>query len=245
MDFPLLPDVSHDLLGKFKCVKKSSQVTENPPRIVLCHHQKQKGLADFFAKRLSSYVFKPVIERPRDSADGKSLIDTADIVVLFLSPEFLDTPVLVEDANVALCRQRWADGMILFPIYLSSFPPNPAYFSLFLSLFAITDDIWENKRLSLKNRLLWLCTLDSRHAVFLDTAALFASFIVANPSGFRGSFKTLLSVQELKKSIDEMGDRGGEQQQQLCNPMVFEGNRPATASQHSSESGPETSHVSE
>ena len=238
MDFPLLSGVNHDLLEKFRHSKKSASATGNPPHIVLCYHQKQRRLADFFAKRVSSYVVRPVIERPRDSAEGKSLIDKADMVVLFLSPEFLETPLLVEDANVALCRQRWTDRLILFPVCVGTLPPNPAYFGLFLNLFAISDDLWENRQLSFRNRMSWLCTLNSRSAVFLDTAALFASFVVANRDGFKGSFKTLLSLQELAKSMKEMTEQT-EEEQQLCNPLVFEEYKPVIASQHSNESIPE------
>ena len=234
MDFPLLPDVSHALLDQFKSSNRRSHTAENPLHVVLCYHPNQKRFADFFARRVASYVNRPIIERPRDSAEGKALIDKADIVVLFLSWDFLTSPVLVEDANVALCRQRWTDKMVLFPICVDSIPSTPAYFSLLLSLFSVTDGIWENKKLPLKERISWFCTLDSRHAVFLDTAALFASYIVCNSSCFKGSFKTLLSLQELAKSAKEMSNEAGEQRN-YCNPLVFEECTPVIASQHSIE----------
>ena len=235
MDFPLLPDVNHEQLERFRLSDKKSQVGQKPPQIVLCYHQEKRRFVDFFAKRISAYISNPVIERPRDSAEGKSVIDKADIVVLFVSSAFVQTPILVEEANVALCRQRWSDSMILLPVFLDSLPSNPAYFNLFLTLFSITDSIWENKKPSLLTRISWRCTLNSRQAGFLDAAALFAGFIVTNSTAFKGSFKTLLSLQELSKSVKEMSRQIDEEPPPLCNPMVFEECKPTFVTSHSVE----------
>lgn len=231
-DFSLLPNINRDALENFRHSKKTKQVDERSPHIVLCYHKNQKRLANFFAKRLSLYMDKPVIEVPKDSADGKSVIDKADLVILFLSPAFVETPILVEEANVALCRQRWTDRMILLPLIVEPLPSSPAYFKLFLCLFAITDEIWEDSDVPLITRLSWCSTLSSKSCKFLDTAALFASFVATKSDCVKGEFKTLLSSQELARSVKEMSALS-EESIKRCNPMTFEDYKPKFACSHS------------
>lgn len=234
-DFPMLPDISREILGTFRRHSKNTgQSGEKAIRIVLCHHKNQKRLADFFEHQLSLYIAKPVIERPKDSVEGKSAIDQADLVVLFFSTAFVETPELVEDANVALCRQRWTDRLVLLPLLLEALPSSPAYFNLFPCLFSITDDIWEGKKLSFLTRVSWFCTLNAKVAAFLDTTALFASFVATNSNKVQGSFKTLLSVQEIDKSFKEISGQD-RVDGKFCNPMVFEEYKPTTRRSHSTE----------
>ena len=219
-DHPYIPMVSKQAIAEFYHQKHKLSISKSYT-VVLCYHPSDKTLAKFFAKRLKSYLPCPIIRRPEDSARGNTLIDEADLVVLFLSPSFLSSAELTEQANIALCRQRASDRLVMLSVILAYLPKIPAYFRLFTCFFSCTDEMWMDRQLSVKERLVWSCTLKASNAACLDSAASFAGFLVSNPDIFRGSFKTFLNLLELKTSICSLQESSGD----VCfdtNPLKFE-----------------------
>eukprot|EP00795_Rhopilema_esculentum_P000775 gene776-10504_t len=238
--YPYLPKLASGAKNEI-CLSPDHDNTT--PYIVLCHHHSDKSAADFLAKRLTVYLKKPIIQRPKQSEACNALIDKADLVIVMLSAAFVSNPKLIEEANIALCRQRWSDRLILLPVLLEPLPDFPAYSKLFLCFFSLTDYIWQNNKLSLKDRLSWMCTLNSAKAVFLDKVAFFASSIASNHSVAEGQFKTLISVQELGKSIKQMSESSS-CDEWSCNPLVFQDAQLPSTTAHSAEKLPTASHSS-
>eukprot|EP00794_Sanderia_malayensis_P007284 gene7284-8097_t len=240
-NYPYMSMVSHEAIGTFYRQKKKQ--LRKMYTIALCYHEADKTHVNFFRKRLTSYLLGPVLVRPQESSRGNLLIDEADLVVLFLSPEFLNSPELIEQANIALCRQRVSDRLVMISIVLDSLPTNHAYLRLLACFFSCNDEIWQERDVSLRTRLSWLSTLKKPAAICLDTAASFAGFVVSNSEFFFGSYKTLLSVGELEASCDLM--KNGERNLvSHCDPLHFDAMLSVDQNYESANSGHSSAHDS-
>jgi len=208
----------------------SSEGNSNETDIMLCFHENDKAMAKFLVDRLHYFLPKARISMPEESKVRHSLLDGAALIVPLLSCSFTASAELTEELNTALCRQRFGNQLVLFPILLEPLPVSPSYFHLIWSLISCEDKVWVSYHTALKysDETLILTTKKC-----LDFAARIISLILLNPDHFQGSFKTLLSTNELrdttlrlraKMPIDAIG----------YNPLYFEeskaGHSPSEAS---------------
>ncbi|XP_072040435.1 uncharacterized protein [Amphiura filiformis] len=84
-----------------------------------------------------------VVKTPTNAdKDRLILMDTAQCVVAFLSPNYLDSPEQVEEFHIALCRQRISPATVLFPLIIHPLPQKPTYFHLVPCTLNISDSLW-------------------------------------------------------------------------------------------------------
>ena len=196
----------------------SSENNSNGTDIMLCFHENDKAAAKFLIDRLHYFLPNARISMPEESKVRHSLLDGAALIVPLLSCSFTASAELTEELNTALCRQRFGDQLVLFPILLEPLPVSPSYFHLIWSLISCEDKVWVNYHTILKHSDETLMLTKKK---CLDFAARIISLILLNPDNFQGSFKTLLSTKELrdttlrlraKMPIDTIG----------YNPLYFE-----------------------
>lgn len=72
-------------------------------------------------------------------------LDVARVIVPLLSPAFLTSSELVEELNIAICRNRSSSRRVLFPVQVAVVPPKPSYVHLIPSEFSCNDFKWACK----------------------------------------------------------------------------------------------------
>eukprot|EP00795_Rhopilema_esculentum_P000773 gene772-10502_t len=158
--------------------------------IALSYHSAENDLAQFLSDRLRYFLPNVKISHPEPAKVRSSVLDEASIIVPLLSHAYTKSAELSEELNIALCRQRSCSSWLFFPIYTEKLPSKPAYFRLLLSLFSCTDELWESNASDAG----W-----STKQKCLDAAARLISYVLVNGSNFTGSFKTLLSTEEISE----------------------------------------------
>ena len=195
--FEFLPDLKlKDIFDLTPDDKWSSGGNSNGADIMLSFHERDRMMAQYLVDRLHYYLPQARISLPEETKVRHSLLDDAAIVVPLLSCSFTATAELTEELNTALCRQRFSNKLVLFPIALEPLPITPSYFHLIWSLISCEDKVWKNYNTITKNSTDKLVTTAEQKC--LDYAARMVSLILLNPGLFNGSFKTLLSIQELR-----------------------------------------------
>ena len=191
----------------------------NGTDIMICFHENDKLMAKFLVDRIRYYLPNARISLPEESKVRHSLLDNALLVVPLLSCSFVASAELTEELNTALCRQRFNNRLVLFPIHLEPLPITPSYFHLIWSLISCEDRVWLNFQTITKNAADDLLIPAVQKC--LDFTARLISLIMLHPNLFQGSFKTLLSIQELRDTtlrfraklpVDSIG----------YNPLYFE-----------------------
>jgi len=215
-NFKLLPRVSLELVMNTS-ERKFSSNSHNETDIALICSEEDSVWAQFLLKRLKYILPNTVISLPEVDQTRNTVLDDAKIIVPLLSASFTKTAELIDELNIALCRQRFSDTLVLFPVYLEALPSSPAYLRLLWSLFSCTDKVWTSSS-SIVNK--YVDDSLSGHDKCLCVAAHMIAFILKNPQWFQDSYKTLLSIEELyeasltlrtQKDIDASSN----------NPLVF------------------------
>lgn len=215
-----LPDLRIEDITKFTPKEISPDEKSNNVDIMLCFHESNRNHGEFMQKRFQHYLPNCRISMPEEGKVRHNLLDDATVIVPLLSCSFTRSAELTEELNIALCRQRFNDKLVLLPIELEPLPITPAYFHLLWSLFACEDKVWTRYRPDLEsgNEDRRKFSPDQK---CLDFSARVVSYVLLNRDLFKGSFKTLLSCEELrsstlrlraKKSIDSIN----------YNPLYFD-----------------------
>ena len=177
--------------------KKSDSAKSNKVDVALLYHHGEEPLGQFLLERLQRYLPNATVSLPEDSKARLALLDEATIIVPLLSHSFTDSAELSDELNTALCRQRVTDKLVLFPVSLGPLPSSPAYFRLLWSLLSCSDNFWTSYKLISNSKA---DTLFSSSQRCLDFAARVIAYVLTNPKCFQGSYKTLLSTEELLDS---------------------------------------------
>ena len=158
--------------------------------IALSYHFAESDLARFLSDRLLYYLPNMKISHPEQAKVRSSVLDEASVIVPLLSHAYAKSAELSEELNIALCRQRSCSSWLFFPIYTEKLPSKPAYFRLLLSLFSCSDELWETNA----SDAAW-----STKQKCLDAAARLIAYVLVSGSNLTGSFKTLISTEELSE----------------------------------------------
>ena len=158
--------------------------------IALSYHSAESDLARFLSDRLLYYLPNMKISHPEQAKVRSSVLDEASVIVPLLSHAYTKSAELSEELNIALCRQRSCSSWLFFPIYTEKLPSKPAYFRLLLSLFSCSDELWETNA----SDAAW-----STKQKCLDAAARLIAYVLVSGSNLTGSFKTLISTEELSE----------------------------------------------
>ncbi|XP_071500390.1 uncharacterized protein [Diadema antillarum] len=81
---------------------------------------------------------------PSNKEEKLQVLEGASCIVPILSPNYLESPVCVEEFHIALWRQRIANPEVplLLPICVHKLPPKPTYFHLVEVGISTTDPLW-------------------------------------------------------------------------------------------------------
>ena len=213
-----MPGLKIDDIVKFS--PKQITPSSNNVDVALCFDEKDRIWGEFLLERLHHYLPNARISLPEENKVRHSLLDDALLIVPLLSCAFTRSAELTEELNTALCRQRFNSSLVLFPIALESLGiTSPVYFDLLWTLISCEDKVWQDSR-RLKEPASEELKASEREKC-LDFSARLISYIVTNQSLFQGSFKTLLSTEEMryttlrfraKRPVDSIG----------FNPLYFE-----------------------
>ena len=128
--------------------------------------------------------------------DNKSLrlheIDQSKLIVPLLSQAYVTSSELMEEFHTALCRHRFAEEIVLFPIIVNELPPTPAYPQIVFSLFSLTDHVWSREFVG-----------EPALSCLSAAAAVICNILVREPK-VSTAFRTLFSMSELQDSTDKM-----------------------------------------
>lgn len=218
-----LPEIKLENVTEFSR-KEASIATDSSHTvdIMLCFHESNRTQGQYLVERLQFYLPWCRVSLPETAKVRHSLLDEAALVVPLLSCAFSRSAEFIEELNIALCRQRFNSRLVLFPLLLEALPITPSYLHLLWCLFSCEDRVWKNYRTLTKAK----SDGDnlSAEGKCLDFAAKLIAFILTNPSHFQGTFKTIVSTEELrdstlrlraKKPVDLIG----------YNPLYFEKSR--------------------
>ncbi|XP_065058675.1 uncharacterized protein LOC135686383 isoform X2 [Rhopilema esculentum] len=170
----------------------------NSTDIMLCYHDLDASHGEFLAERLQHYLPGVNLSIPEKSKVRHNLLDDATLIVPLMSGCFVKSAELSEELNTALCRQRFSNRLVLFPIGLEPLPLTPAYSRLIWSVVSCNDRIWKNPGLFRPEKDFKVAYAGNKFC--LDFSARFIAFILTHPVLFQGSFKTLISTEELLDS---------------------------------------------
>ena len=215
-NFKMLPRVALELVmntseGQF------SNNNHSETDIALLYSEEDSTWAQCLLKRLKHILPSAIISLPEVAQTRNAILDDARIIVPLLSASFTKTAELIDELNIALCRQRFSGTLVLFPVYLEALPSSPAYLRLLWSLFSCADKAWTSSS-SIVNK--YVDDSLSGHEKCLCVAAHMIAFILMNPQWFQDSYKTLLSIEELYEA--SLTFRTQKEIDASCNnPLVF------------------------
>lgn len=78
----------------------------------------------------------------KSDSERRTLMESARMIVAFLSPSYLDSPEQIEEFHIALCRERTSPTRVLFPITLHPLPQKPTYIHIVPTLMNTNDAMW-------------------------------------------------------------------------------------------------------
>ena len=216
-DFKLLSRVTPEAL--FNISQREPLVSDSPCKIdiAISYHKDDSTLAQFLLKQLQDILPNAVISLPEESQTRNTVLDESKIIVPLLSVAYVKTAELLEELNIALCKQRFSGSLVFFPVYLEALPSSPAYLRLLWSLFSCVDKVWADSTSAIIKHV---DPSFSSHEKCLYVAAYMIAFVLNNPTHFQESFKTLLSIEELYECSLKL--RSQKDIQVSCdNPLFF------------------------
>ena len=196
----------------------SDDTSQSSIDITLSYHQDDNQSAQYLLKQLQYLLPNANLSLPEEfSKERNAVLDESRIIVPLLSVAYIKTAECLEELNIALCKQRFSSSLVFFPIYLKALPSTPAYLRLLWSLFSCTDKVWTSSS-SFINKYVDASLSSSEKCLYVAAHAI--AYVLTNQACFQGSFKTLMSIEELsectlklrgKKDIDTSN----------CNPLFF------------------------
>ncbi len=116
---------------------------EDTVHIVFSCAQEDWKYATFLKAVFKEVAPDLVIKTPTNAdKDRLTLMDKAQCVIAFLSPNYLDSPEQVEEFHIALCRHRISQAPVLFPVIIHPLPQKPTYFHLVPCPVNMSDSLW-------------------------------------------------------------------------------------------------------
>ncbi|XP_055896769.1 uncharacterized protein LOC106070936 isoform X2 [Biomphalaria glabrata] len=146
-------------------------------------------------------------------------LDTADLVVVFISDQYLSSPYLVEELHTVLCRQRTVkDSTILYLIQCNHKLPEPVYLHLLPYNISLDDHFWRRLKGASSNKNpkyeididgmagIYRCTPDQNLGLTAAAhEAIFTLSIKGQGSTFPFSIENIYRLQkEAQKISDDM-----------------------------------------
>ena len=151
--------------------------------IVLSFHETDAHYARVLMRKLEAFMPNFKISFPStDNATRLRLIDNTDLFIPLLSNSYIQSSELMDEFQTALHRHRYQSSIVLFPIIVGKLPKYPAYPQICICLFSILDSFWESQDTCLE------CS-----------ASVVCSLLLRKYSKHSASFKTFLSMLELKE----------------------------------------------
>ena len=207
-NFPIILDV--DFCDK-TIFNSYNHLSETKYDVVLSYHENDKACAEYLGERLKEHIPNIKISLPvNDKSLHLHIIDEAKLVVPLLSESYVKSAELMEEYHTALCRHRFADELILFPIIVGDLPLSPVYPQITLCLFSTLDNIWLTE---LSGDPVSSC---------LSFAATVLSNLLARCPKVETSYKTLLSMKELE-DWSYCKARNGQDAVSEIRPILFTG----------------------
>ena len=161
--------------------------------VILSYHMGDKAFANILIQHLVMLIPNIKVSVP---VDNKSLrlheIDQSKLIVPLLSQAYVTSSELMEEFHTALCRHRFAEEIVLFPIIVNELPPTPAYPQIVFSLFSLTDHVWSREFVG-----------EPASLCLSAAAAVICNILVREPK-VSTAFRTLFSMSELQDSTDKM-----------------------------------------
>ena len=113
--------------------------------IVLSFHRNDTSYGGALMQELRALIPNLNISLPnKDNTKRLHEIDDTDLFIPLLSDNYIQSNELMNEFQTALCRHRYQNRVILFPIIVQQLPLNPAYLQLCLCLFSLPDNIWNS-----------------------------------------------------------------------------------------------------
>lgn len=206
--FPITKGV--DILDE-KSLQSLQYISKTKFDVVLSYHRDDSVAANNLIVNLCKHIPSIKISSP-SPANEKSVrlhvIDEGKMVVPLLSEKYVKSPELMEEFNTALCRHRYADELVMFPIVVGQLPISPVYPQIALCLFSVLDKYW-------------LTQLDGDPIVScLSFSAIVIANLLVNSARVKSSFKTLVSMRELE-DWSFFKARNGEETTSDLTPILF------------------------
>lgn len=86
------------------------------------------------------------ISEPRTNATSRlKALDAAEVIIIMLSPAYMNSTELVEELNIALYRHRMTAHQVVYPIQLAPLPTKPTYIHMLPCDFSAMDFPWKLK----------------------------------------------------------------------------------------------------
>lgn len=131
------------------------------------------------------------------------LFDQCKLIVPLLSRDYIESSELMEELHTALCRHRFSNEIILFPIIVEELLPTPVHPHLIPTLFSTKDSMWMREK-------------DPSEACLSTASTVIANILTKKPS-VKTSFRTLLSLNEIIGWTDRtINDKSHRSQLPLC-----------------------------
>ena len=154
---------------------------DNKFDIVLSFHKNDAKFAQVLITELKLKLKDVSISLPRDGSLRLHLIDETSLFVPLLSNSYIESPEMMGEFQTALCRHRFENQIILFPVIVGSLSMRPVYPQLCVCLFSIYDSIWESPESCFSCAAKVICNVLSKRP-YVET-----------------SFKTFFSMLELQE----------------------------------------------
>lgn len=152
-------------------------------QIVLSFHETDARYARVLRLKLETFMPNVNVSFPStDNSTRLRSIDDTDLFIPLLSNSYIQSSELMDEFQTALHRHRYQSSIVLFPIIVGKLPKYPAYPQICICLFSILDSFWESEDSCLE-----------------FSASVVCSLLCRKYSKYSASFKTFLSMLELKE----------------------------------------------
>lgn len=152
------------------------------------------------------------ISEPRinDTSRLKAL-DAAEVIIIMLSPAYLNSSELVEELNIALYRHRMGSRQVIYPIELAPLPSKPTYVRLLPCDFSAMDFAWQlrvsrDKMTSIPqvDHLAKGNDIDTSVASCLLDASIMILKRLKDPDNYPGHREVIVNSIEVQKTWNEI-----------------------------------------
>ena len=189
----------------------SKPTSENTCDVALSYAEEDAKAAIAMKRLLLGQSPSLKISEPRTNTTSRLMaLDVAQVIVILLSPAYMNSMELVEEMNIALYRHRFTPLQIVYPIQVSPLPPKPTYIHLLPCDFAAMDYAWMLRALGGNMSLGRIEHLAKENDIGLGVASclLDASDVIikrlSNADGHEEHTQVLLNNLEVQKIWHEL-----------------------------------------